>query len=344
MAYQLGAVFLIAIVFFILFRHLALTIGLVDKPDARKQHKGNIPLVGGVVIYISLMLILWWMPEFMPGTNIYILCVTMLVFLGGIDDRFNLPVNLRIVVQGGLAFIMIISGMEIGSLGKIWGSDILTLGYGTWLLTPIAVWGAISAYNMIDGIDGQLGVQSCVTFASLAIIFTMSDLPLNALWCLSLISSLLAFLLFNLNLLGANKKVFMGDSGSMAIGFTILWLLINSTQGEFSVMRPITALWLAAIPIMDMATVILRRILHRRSPFRAGRDHLHHILMQRGLTAYQALAVSSLWTIIFASVGVLGEMINVAEQLMSLAFLLCFISYFIFFREPHSPEKYHTES
>lgn len=74
----------------------------------------------------------------------------------------------------------------------------------------------------------------------------------------------------------------------MVIGFSVLWLVLLATQGPQAVMRPVTALWLIAIPLMDMVTVMVRRLLRRQSPFKAGRDHLHHILMRRGLNARRA--------------------------------------------------------
>lgn len=187
---------------------------------------------------------------------------------------------------------------------------------------------------MVDGIDGQLGALSCVTFVALAILFGLGGREDLALWCLGLIVALAAYLLFNLSLFGARNKIFMGDAGSMVIGFSVLWLVLLATQGPQSVMRPVTALWLIAIPLMDMVTVMVRRLLRRQSPFKAGRDHLHHILMRRGLNARQALAMSTMLAVTLACVGICSEVLKLQESLMLVAFLLCFCGYFAMLREP----------
>ncbi|VTP63884.1 Undecaprenyl-phosphate alpha-N-acetylglucosaminyl 1-phosphate transferase [Serratia rubidaea] len=122
---------------------------------------------------------------------------------------------------------------------------------------------------MVDGIDGQLGIQCCVTLSGLTVLFALGGRPGAVFWCLSLIATLAAYLLFNLGLLGRRNQVFMGDAGSMVMGFTVLWLLLAATQGGDAVMRPVGALWLIAMPLMDMASVMLRRIARRQSPFRA---------------------------------------------------------------------------
>ena len=100
---------------------------------------------------------------------------------------------------------------------------------------------------MVDGIDGQLGALSCVTFVALAILFGLGGREDRAV-VPGLIVALAAYLLFNLSLFGARNKIFMGDAGSMVIGFSVLWLVLLATQGPQAVMRPVTALWLIAIP------------------------------------------------------------------------------------------------
>ena len=183
--------------------------------------------------------------------------------------------------------MMLAAGMQLSSLGYIWGHQEVMLGYGALLLTPLAVWG-----------------RSTPTTWSMASMGSWAPCPASPSWrwpscsdwaagktgavVLGLIVALAAYLLFNLSLFGARNKIFMGDAGSMVIGFSVLWLVLLATQGPQAVMRPVTALWLIAIPLMDMVTVMVRRLLRRQSPFKAGRDHLHHILMRRGLNARRA--------------------------------------------------------
>ena len=104
--------------------------------------------------------------------------------------------------------------------------------------------------------------------------------------------AILPYLLLNLGIpFGPKYKVFMGDAGSTLIGFTIIWMLLLSTQGQGHAISPITGLWLIAVPLIDMVAVIFRRLKKGKSPFRPDRLHLHHLLMRAGLTSRQALAV-----------------------------------------------------
>lgn len=101
MLYQLSVIFVLAVAWVLIARRAALTVGLVDKPNARKQHLGHIPLVGGIAVYLTLMLMTLWQPAWLPDSTIYLLCITALVVLGVLDDRFDLPVAPRVMVQGG---------------------------------------------------------------------------------------------------------------------------------------------------------------------------------------------------------------------------------------------------
>ncbi|MHA7846455.1 UDP-N-acetylglucosamine--undecaprenyl-phosphate N-acetylglucosaminephosphotransferase [Serratia sp. D1N4] len=341
MLYQQGGIFILALLLLAIIRYAAPWIGLMDKPNARKQHHGHIPLVGGIALYLTMLLVTLWQPEWLPHSASYLLCVSILLLLGVLDDRFDLPVTPRVIVQGVITLIMIGSaGMQLNTLGYLWGHDEWRLGDFSLLLTPLAVWGAINAFNMVDGIDGQLAVLSCITLSTLAILFSLNQQGDLALWCLALMASLAAFLLFNLGVFGTAGKIFMGDAGSMVVGFTVLWLLLLATQGEQPAMRPVTVLWTIAIPLMDMVQVMARRLLRRQSPFRAGRDHLHHILMRRGLNSRQALGMSSLLAVSMACVGIISEMLLLPENLMLLAYIFCFLGYFVLLRESCQSPSY----
>ena len=119
----------------------------------------------------------------------------------------------------------------------------------------------------------------------------------------------------------------------MVIGFSVLWLVLLATQaagGDAPGHRAVAD----RHSLMDMVTVMVRRLLRRQSPFKAGRDHLHHILMRRGLNARQALAMSTMLAVTLACVGICSEVLKLQESLMLVAFLLCFCGYFAMLREP----------
>ena len=126
------------------------------------------------------------------------------------------------------------------------------------------------------------------------------------------------------------KKIFMGDAGSMFMGLTVLWLLTMSTQStekSEAIFRPVTALWIIAIPLMDMFAIMIRRIRKGNSPFQADNGHLHHICMRLGLSSRQSLWAISTLAITFASVGILGEHFQVVEWVMLVLFFLVFAAY-----------------
>ena len=124
-----------------------------------------------------------------------------------------------------------------------------------------------------------------------------------------------------------SKKIFMGDAGSMFIGLSVIWLLTIGTQGDNASFRPVTALWICAIPLMDMLAIVMRRYRKGKSPFKPDRDHLHHILQRAGLTSRQTLVIISFSSVVMSLIGVLGEYYMVAESVQLVLFVLIFILY-----------------
>jgi UDP-GlcNAc:undecaprenyl-phosphate GlcNAc-1-phosphate transferase len=314
------------------FRKLAKKVGLVDKPNERKLHIGQVPLIGGVSIYCTLMAALF---SFFPITSsllLYTACSTVLIVLGVLDDRFDLSFKTRLVVQAGISLAMILIGYKsLHYLGAMFTDEAFTIPtYLSYLVTIFAVIGAINAFNMVDGIDGLLGGLASVTFSALGLMFYLGGNEKLAIFCLLFVCAIVPYIMLNLGVpFGRRFKVFMGDAGSMFIGFTAIWLLIEASQGRNElVIRPVTALWFIALPLMDMVCIMTRRIRKGQSPFKPDREHLHHICQRIGLSSSQSLFVICLLASIMAGVGVLSELYNVSESLMFLSFLLTFVIYF----------------
>ena len=108
----------------------------------------------------------------------------------------------------------------------------------------------------------------------------------------------------------------MGDAGSMFIGLSVIWFLMHATQGEKVAFRPVTALWIIALPLMDMLAIIIRRARKGLSPFVADRDHLHHIFMRIGFSPRKSLLIIVLFSMFMSSIGILGELFLVHESIM----------------------------
>ena len=312
-----------------LFKPIAVDVGLVDKPNARKHHEGQIPLIGGISIFAAVLAAsLLWLPN-TQELRMYLIASAMMVFIGALDDKFDLKVRIRIVGQIIIASLMIYGvGGYIASLGNLFGLGNIELGPLGIIFTYFAIIVVINAYNMVDGIDGLVGSLSLNTFTAIAILFLMNGNSGYLTYPLILATATLPYLMFNLGYFKKyTKKIFMGDAGSMFIGLSVIWLLTIGTQGENASFRPVTALWICAIPLMDMLAIVMRRYRKGKSPFKPDRDHLHHILQRAGLSSRQTLLVISIASVVMSLIGVLGEYFQVAESIELALFVLMFILY-----------------
>lgn len=325
--FPLSITFIISLVAIKVINPIAIKTGLVDLPCDRKIHKGNIPLVGGIAIYLAVLITSMLFIEHSRNLNIYLVASALVLFLGTLDDRYQLSVKIRLVAQV-LVASLVIFGTEIylHSLGYILGWFELKLaGFGI-VLTVIAIIAGINAINMMDGMDGLVGLLSVVAFTALA--FLLSRVT-NAWYLLPFlfIAALLGYLIFNLKLHSSVTKIFMGDSGNMLIGLTLVWLMVIGIELDAPALRPVTALYIIAVPLMDMATVIMRRVKSGVSPFQADRQHLHHIFEAAGYSHRFSLIVISSGASILVLLGCLAEVYAVAEWIMLVSFLLFFMCY-----------------
>lgn len=310
-------------------RPLAEKIGLVDKPNYRKHHQGAIPLIGGISLFVGIFCFYLMQWEQMRLPWLYLFSILVLLVIGVVDDRYDISPFIRAGIQAVLAILMIdLGGIYLDHLGQILGPFQLTLGSIGLIITVLATIGIINAFNMIDGIDGLLGGLSSVSFAAIGILLYRDGQMDLAYWSFGLIIAILPYLIFNLGIpFGQKFKVFMGDAGSTLIGFTIIWILLLSTQGKGHPMNPVTALWVIAIPLIDMVVIVYRRVRKGKSPFRPDRLHIHHLIVRAGLTSRQAFLVITVMAAICAAIGILGEIYYVNEWLMFVAFIVLFFLY-----------------
>lgn len=307
---------------------VAIRLGLVDTPTARKAHKGSIPLVGGIAIFLSVLV---GAIVFMPHSqilNIYLIAAALIVFIGALDDYYDLPVKPRMFAQVIVASLMVFGAdLYLENLGDLFGLGEIKLNIFGTVFTIIAVVGAINAFNMVDGIDGLAGMLSIITFIALALLLHNNANQWFLLPVLFVVATL-AYLMFNLEWPNSKfKKIFMGDAGSMLIGLTVVWLLVVGTQSEQAAFKPVTALWLIAIPLMDMVSIMLRRIKKGQSPFKPDRDHLHHIFMRAGFSSKQTLLFISLIAIVFTIFGITLDFYGVSEFISLVIFIMLFVVY-----------------
>ncbi|PJG86334.1 UDP-N-acetylglucosamine--undecaprenyl-phosphate N-acetylglucosaminephosphotransferase [Conservatibacter flavescens] len=320
--------FVCAFLALIVIRPLAIKVGLVDKPNYRKRHQGAIPLIGGISLFIGNLCfyLLEWEQTRLP--YLYLFCIFVLLVIGVLDDRFDISPFLRAGIQAGLAILMIYWGdIYLNNLGQVIGPFQVQLGFIGIIITIFATIAVINAFNMIDGIDGLLGGLSSVSFAAIGILMLRDNQIDLAVWCFALILAILPYALFNLSVFGVARKVFMGDSGSTLIGFTMIWILLLSTQGQGHPMNPVTALWVIAIPLIDMVAIIFRRLKKGKSPFRPDRLHIHHLMVRAGLSHRQAFFVITFFAALCAGFGILGEVYYINQWVMFSLFIGLFFMY-----------------
>jgi UDP-GlcNAc:undecaprenyl-phosphate/decaprenyl-phosphate GlcNAc-1-phosphate transferase len=278
--------FLLATMLIPALREVAIKINLVDKPNLRKLHSRPVPLVGGLGIFVAsslaLSLALPLEADVVVFKNAYI-AAAILLLMGVVDDRFDLKASLKLAIQLLLAHYMYSQGIKIESLHGFWGVYALDPSM-QYALTVVVIAGAVNAFNLMDGIDGLaagLAIAGFVVFSLLAILNNQQGMALVFLTC---IGALIAFLRFNLS---KSQKIFMGDAGSLTLGFVLVVTGIKLLQTAQDTDRAsLTTLGVVAVllvPVFDALRVFRRRMKSGKSPFSADKTHLHHLVLSTGL-------------------------------------------------------------
>ncbi|WP_246156354.1 undecaprenyl-phosphate alpha-N-acetylglucosaminyl 1-phosphate transferase [Thiohalocapsa marina] len=301
---------------------LAARFGLLDHPtERRKQHRQPTPLVGGIAIFLALLLALLLTVQIDHRLAFGLGGAAVLVVVGGLDDRHGLGWKPRMLAQVVAALLLTLgAGVQLTSLGDLFGLGPLALGVFAVPFTVFATVGLINAFNMIDGIDGLAG--------GVALIALLALLPLSSgtgteVVLLPAIAAIVPYLLCNLGLFGCRRyKLFLGDAGSLLLGYLVTWMLIGAVQAPIgsvqapSALEPAAAIWLIAIPLLDALGVIAKRLLKRRSPFGADRGHLHHQLSRVFGSTQRALVVLLSAAALFAGIGLVGQALGVAPAVL----------------------------
>ena len=272
-------------------RRLAHRFGLVDRPNERKWHRGRVPVVGGLAFFLGTIVGLAYFDS-LDGFLVCLLATGVLIFLVGlIDDMEDISVGTRLLVQAGAAGMVIASsGIYVDELGHLFGADLRLHALGI-PLTIIAVIGLVNAFNMLDGIDGLAGSMALVSILFI-LSFASADWPtLGVALLLQILSvTLIPYLFVNLGW-PDGRKIFMGDAGSMFIGFLLAWSLVSLSHRSVARLAPVDVLWCVAIPVMDTVAVMVRRIRKGCSPFHCDRRHIHHLLIDSGFSARETLGL-----------------------------------------------------
>jgi UDP-GlcNAc:undecaprenyl-phosphate GlcNAc-1-phosphate transferase len=323
--------FIVTVVFLFALRPLAISVGIVDIPGGRKRHDGPVPNIGGLAMCIGLGFgtALVEHPEFWNPT---LLGVYLLVVVGMIDDRFDLPANVKLIAQFCAALLVALgSNVIVATLGAPLFFDV-NLGPFAVPFTLMFVITLVNAFNLIDGIDGLAGGLALLALLAMAIIGFGT--PIFAL--VSIAAAVVAsYLLFNLPL-GFNKPVraFMGDAGSTSLGLVIAALGVHLSQDPTARVSPVIGLWLVAVPVFDLFSTVFRRLAEGKSPFAPDHEHLHHVLVEHGLSRRATLVYVLSLAALFAAIGIAGDMAVVPDGVMLILWLASGVLYYQMMRHP----------
>ncbi len=293
--FALGFLALILTLIFIpIIKIIAIKANLVDKPNYRKIHTTPVPLIGGISIAFSSLLVillsgnkLLFLVEYLP----IITSGFILFFVGVVDDKKDIRAKYKLTIQLLLAFYVAFSGIRISSLYGLFGVYEIVI-WAQYLLTIIVITGVVNAFNLMDGVDGLVGGLSILGFT----MFLLASIYFNDYYLgkisVIFIGTLVGFLRFNLS----KKKIFMGDSGSLFLGFILVTLGIKFMEKQIGYQNGYAYGFLLlvsffSIPVLDSLRVYLGRIKQGNSPFKADKTHLHHLLLNAGLT-HKKVAVS----------------------------------------------------
>ena len=329
------AAFLGTILAIFILRPVAQSVGLVDVPNVRSSHESSTPLVGGLAMYLSIVtvyLTFAWMGRLPFDREIqsFFMAGLILIAVGVADDYKQLSSLFRFVVQ------------IVASLLMIYGADVVLIDFGAmsfagniiylgWLSVPFTVFatlGVINALNMSDGLDGLSGSLALISLFGLFLASLIGGGFLDSLFLAMLVASVLGFLMFNLRIFRRRRaSVFMGDAGSMFLGFSLTWFAIDLSQAPERVITPASALWFMMLPIFDTVAMIFRRTVRRRSPFSADKEHIHHVLRMAGFSVNEAVTIMAAAAMIGSGIGLLSLDVRAPEFSVAGLFVIAGLLY-----------------
>ncbi len=307
--------------------NIAEKIGLVDQPNQRKVHSTPRPLVGGIGMMISATFAALLLVP-LPGLRGFFAGLATLLLIGFLDDFREIGHRQKFLAQIlACSLLIYFSKTVLFSFGDLIGLGDLVLPYTwlAWLGTVFCVVGVINAINLIDGLDGLAGGICFVAFMMFAAHASFAGNGVYLFLNLAFAGAVLGFLRFNWH----PSSLFMGDAGSLCLGFTLAFMAIAMSQGENAIIRPITALLILTVPIVDTLTIMSKRALRGKSPFEADRHHLHHIIMRFGLSREVAVKVIIGVSTILGCISLLGPIYKLPDYFLFGLFSIYFVGYII---------------
>lgn len=313
---------------------------LMDNPNQRSSHSKRTPTLGGIAFFYTLVFALFFLRSWAQfGEAIYLMPgLTILLIVGLKDDLVVLSPYTKLVAQlVAILFIIVNPSFEIQSLNGFLGIHEIPI-YAYYVIAAFMMITVINAYNLIDGIDGLAAAVGIVILMIYTAIFYVTKEYFYALLCLTLNGSLIAFLSFNLS---SSKKIFMGDTGSLMVGFIISILTLKflalspETYDSLPFLLeniPLIAIAILIVPLFDTARVFTIRIANKRGPFSPDRNHTHHILvdylkLSHKQASFILAGFNLLFVVLFIVLGTAPYNLYLAIFLLSVVIVLGYLFY-----------------
>ncbi|MGQ3481787.1 glycosyltransferase family 4 protein [Paenibacillus sp. TY11] len=281
-----------------LVKKFAVKVGAVDVPNARKVHTRIMPRLGGLGIFLAFLLSLLAMLPFVPDGMLssrdinfiaaFLIGGTLITLIGALDDRFDLNAKLKFLAQIAVACMVVFAfDIRVDFVNVPFQDAYSSLE--SWISIPLTIFWIVGVTNAINLIDGLDGLAAGVSGIAIGTIFVMSVLMGNymvAMLCLVLLGSIIGFLFFNFH----PAKIFMGDTGSLFLGFCLAMLSMLGFK-QIAIVSFITPLIIIGVPLSDTFFAIIRRKLQKKPIFSPDKGHLHHCLRELGFSHRQTVLI-----------------------------------------------------
>ena len=312
-----------------LIARFALSKNIVDQPGLHKTHIQGKPLLGGVAIFISFAAVLFIFLPLDDKLLSLVLSTVILVITGLLDDIYNIKPLFKLTGQTVAACIVVLWNADlfrfmVDYFAKLYLPGFVVLGLIIgWIVLMV------NAFNLIDGMDGLAAGTAAIIFLAMAAILVIEGGRTNILE-VQLIGAgaCLGFLIFNFN----PARIFMGDTGSMLLGFILVTTHLFTIKYPFSAQLVLGSMFIFAYPALDVSYAIYRRIRTRSSIFKADKGHIHHILFSLGFSVRKSVFIIYLANICFAAIAVLLLSLDLSTKILLLIELVTAAFILILFR------------
>jgi len=304
--------------------------GLLDHPNERKVHRSPVPLIGGLAIYIALVLAVILATPFGSEALPLLAACSLMLITGMLDDLHELRPRTRFIMQILACCIMIFaSGVVLTDFGSLMWNGVFPLGWLSLPITIFAALGVINTFNMMDGIDGLSSTIFIIAGTAMAWLALRAGHGINATMLMIAVGAVLGFFLLNARLpWNERARVFLGDSGSLFLGLFLAWQFIDLGNGADRAFAPMTAVWLLGVPIADTIRLMTQRWHKGGSSMEADQFHLHHAFLKAGFSVNQTVAAITVLVLFTTTIGLTGQLLAWPEYLMFYGYITLGAFYF----------------